>query len=177
MSDRVRKSERRIAVALCAAAAGLIALALAAGVFAASNENLGDRAPDAVDKLIKAGPEPYCENVAEFWDDGTWAASMGIANIIFGRDPNYAVPANPDDLPRDGIHHGAWNQMTEHEQTWYAFLFHAGWLAGRAFMKAHPDVLIVDPHDFSGHIPIGFRMELKQGRFEQCLREWPPRET
>jgi hypothetical protein len=143
---------------------------------AASNEHLGDRAPDAVDRLIKGGPTPYCENVAEFWDDGVWAVSMDIADAIFGRDPDYTVPADPADLPHDGIRHGAWNGMTEHEQGWYADLFHAGWKVGRAFMGEHPNVLIADPSDFSGHIPLGFRTQLKQGRFEECLRAWPPRE-
>jgi len=41
-----------------------------------------------------------------------------------------------------------------------------------AWIGAHGVELVVDPHDFSGVVPYARRMDLKQGRFEQCLREW-----
>jgi hypothetical protein len=144
--------------------------------FAASNEHLGDRAHDRVDTLIEAGRTDYCGMVAEYWDDGTWAASIGIADAIITRPDDFITPDDPADLPRDGIRRfKESDDLTEHEQGWYADLFHAGWKAGSEFMLEHPEVLI-DRRD-TGRIPLGFRAELKQGRFEQCLREWPPRET
>jgi hypothetical protein len=144
--------------------------------YGASNERLGEP-PDRVRQLLEAGREDYCEVLAEFWDDGTWAASMGIANVILDRPADYVPPRDPADLQRDGIRRFKAGETTEREMTWYAFLFHAGWLAGHAFMAEHPEALVADPHDFSGVIPLEARAALKQGRFEKCLREWPPREV
>lgn len=136
-----------------------------------------ERLRDQVDRLKEAGPVVYCSNVAEFWDDGTWAASMGIDDAIFARPEGQSVDRNPDELPRDGIRHHDWAKMSEREREWYAVLFHDGWKAGTQFKAEHADVLIADPHDFTGVIPLGLRMQMKQARFEQCMQAWPPTEA
>jgi hypothetical protein len=144
--------------------------------FSAPNEHLTEPRPrDRVDRLIDMGQVEYCKVVTDHWDDGVWAAAMGIADAIIA-NPDGFVPATPDDMPRDGALHRAWATMTEHEKAFYAPLFHEGYAAGWAFMEERPEVLILEPHDFIGRIPLGFRRQLEQGRFERCLREWPPME-
>jgi len=138
-----------------------------------SDSASSERLRDQMDRLKEAGPTVYCANVAESWDDGTWAASMGIADAIFARPEGQSVSPNPDELPRDGIRHQDWANMTQHERGWYAALFHDGWKTGTKFKADHVDVLIADPHDFTGVIPLGFRMQMKQARFDKCLEDWP----
>lgn len=141
---------------------------------AASSERLRDR----VDELKASGPIAYCSNVAEYWDDGAWARSMGVARAVLPRLPTEPMPyETPDTLPRDGIHLPAWSTMTPREQLWYVDLFDAGWTAGAKFIAEHPAQLIDNPHDFSGVIPYRLRMQMKQERFEKCLEAWPPIET
>lgn len=143
----------------------------------ASNERFLEDRPDFVERLKEAGMKDYCGWLAYFWDDGVWARSMGIARMIVPRaetDPEFF--ADPDDIPRDAIHHQSWARMNEHERAWYQDLAFAGWDAADSFIKLNPELLVHNPHDRSGVIPYEQRMLMKQGRFEECLRNWPPRE-
>lgn len=139
----------------------------------ASNEHLRD----GIDKLGEMDITMYCANVAEYWDDGLWARSMDIPDAILGRSedepPKYSLEA----LPKDGVHHHAWNGMNERERAWYAQHFHQGWKDGAKFIAENPEVLIVDPKDMSGVIPFQVRMEMKDARYQLCLHEGRPKET
>lgn len=131
--------------------------------------------PDYVEALKSAGRVAYCGELANRWDDGTWARAMGIADLIL--IPQVGEPRqwpNPDEMPRDGIRHQSWVEMNDNERAWYAILFHAGWKAADAWIAGHASEVIADPHDFTGVIPYLSRMEMKQKRFEKCLHEWKP---
>jgi hypothetical protein len=143
------------------------------GALAASNENLGER-PDYIEALRSAGQVTYCGELAERWDDGTWSRAMGIADVILpGLPDGVNTWRRPEDMPRDGIHHGNWLTMNDNERAWYAGLFHDGWQVADAWIQAHPlELTAPEVHDWTGLIPYLTRMRLKQGRFEKCVREW-----
>ena len=131
--------------------------------------------PDYVEALKSAGRVAYCGELASRWDDGTWARSMGIADVIF--EPKVGEPRqwdDPDKMPRDGIRHQSWLAMNDNERAWYTPLFHDGWKMADRWIAGNADKLIESPHDFTGVIPYMSRMEMKQKRFEKCLQEWKP---
>lgn len=139
----------------------------------ASNEHLRD----GIDRLNSMDITMYCTNVAEYWDDGMWASSMGVADEIFGRSADEPRIYSFEALPRDGVHHHAWNAMNQREKAWYAGHFHQGWKDGAKFIAANPTLLIEDPHDMSGVIPFPLRMEMKEARYKLCLHEGRPKEA
>src|SRR4026209_2536869 len=132
---------------------------------AASNEHLRG----GIDKLRDMEISMYCMNVAEYHDDGMWAASMGIADEIFGRSAEEPQAYSLGQLPRDGIHHQAWDGLNPREKQWYAGHFHQGWKDGNTFIADNPALLVVAPHDMSGVIPFPIRMGMKEARFNLCL--------
>jgi hypothetical protein len=140
---------------------------------AASNEHFRD----GIDKLRDMDISNYCMNVAEYWDDGIWARSMGIADAIFGRSAEEPAQYTVEALPREGIHHHAWDGLNAREQQWYAAHFHQGWKDGATFIAENPTLLVADPRDMSGVIPFPIRMAMKEARFNLCLHEGRPRES
>lgn len=137
--------------------------------------------PDGVDTLKSHGVQAYCGVLAEFFDDGTWTRSMGIAMEIH-QGPNGVCPkrdeTDPSKLSRTGVCHAKWHDMTDRERGFYQSAFEAGWKAADKYIaKSPPAELVVDPHDFTGVIPYVNRMKMKQDRFEDCLEHWPPLEV
>lgn len=151
----------------------LVVFCFANSVRSASNEHLRD----GIDRLGDMDITMYCGNVAEYHDDGMWAASMGIADEILGRTAEEPDVYTLDKLPREGIHHHAWNGMNSRERAWYSIHFHQGWKDGSKFISENPEALVEHPQDMSGLIPIQIRMEMKEARYRLCLHEGRPREA
>lgn len=138
----------------------------------ASNERFRDN----IDRLRDQPITDYCMNVAEVWDDGIWAKSMGIAENVMNRADGEPDQYTMDQLPKDGIRYKGWDAQTEREKAWYMIHFHAGYKDGEAFIHDNPEVL-VDMRDMSGVIPLPLRMQMKDARFKLCLHEGRPKEA
>lgn len=133
---------------------------------------------DEIDRLKTKGVMAYCSVVADFWDDGAWARSMGVAMVVLPAPTGYVRPDDQAKMPRDGVRHASWFRMTEREKNFYLSAFEAGWKFADVFIaEAKPDVLTDTPTDFTGVIPYATRMNLTHDRFLECLHHWPPLEV